>query len=150
MSVQVRESTLPDDFQFISDLVVRARDAGERWAASWTQTLILGEFQATRVFVADVAGQRAGFILLRPPGPAWEITLTAVATTFRKSGVFSSLISEVLAVVGRGALSTEIFLEVRADNSAAKSAYESCGFSAVGRRRAYYSDGTDAILYKRP
>ena len=147
--LQIRETTSEEDFDFIANLVESARLGGEGWALSWKRSLLLSELNSARTFIAIVSGAPAGFVLVRPPGAAWEITLTAVAASFRKSGVFSALFSEVLSILRRSASTLEVHLEVRADNSAAISAYLSCGFVAVGRRRAYYSDGTDAILFKR-
>jgi ribosomal protein S18 acetylase RimI-like enzyme len=148
VNADVRETTAAKDFQFILELVERARATGEKWALSWTQPLLLSELQAARVFLAFSSGAPSGFILIRPPGAAWEITLTAGAAPFRKAGVFSRLLGAVLLTVRRDAPITEVHLEARADNFAAVSAYQSCGFVAVGRRRAYYYDGADAILFK--
>jgi N6-L-threonylcarbamoyladenine synthase len=45
--------------------------------------------------------------------------------------------------------STETFLEVRADNPVAAALYESLGFVAIDRRKAYYQpDGVDAIVMR--
>ena len=38
-------------------------------------------------------------------------------------------------------------LEVRVSNVAAIGLYESLGFESLGRRRAYYEDGEDALLF---
>lgn len=149
----VRETTDVADFKFIQSLVEFARSSGEPWAASWTSSVLTDELKTARVFVAraNASTETAflGFIFVRPPGAAWEITLTAVSPNARKMGVFSALFTEVLEAIGRVAASSECHLEVRADNRAAIVAYESRGFKAVGRRPRYYADGTDAILYKR-
>jgi ribosomal-protein-alanine N-acetyltransferase len=43
-----------------------------------------------------------------------------------------------------------VFLEVRTDNDAARSLYESEGFTVVGRRRRYYRpSGADAYTMRR-
>lgn len=42
--------------------------------------------------------------------------------------------------------SAKILLEVSAENEAALALYSDLRFEMVGRRKAYYSDGTDAIL----
>jgi ribosomal-protein-alanine N-acetyltransferase len=42
-----------------------------------------------------------------------------------------------------------MLLEVRADNIAAISLYESFGFVINGRRRDYYGAGQDAVLMQR-
>lgn len=40
----------------------------------------------------------------------------------------------------------KILLEVSVENEAALALYQDLRFEVVGRRKAYYSDGTDAIL----
>jgi ribosomal-protein-alanine N-acetyltransferase len=40
-------------------------------------------------------------------------------------------------------------LEVRAGNKAAISLYHKLGFAEVGKRKAYYSDGEDALLMQK-
>ena len=37
-------------------------------------------------------------------------------------------------------------LEVSAENAAALGLYRSAGFAAVGRRKKFYADGSDAVL----
>ncbi len=44
---------------------------------------------------------------------------------------------------------TRIRLEVRADNRAAQSLYESADFRRCGQRTGYYADGADAWLYQK-
>jgi ribosomal-protein-alanine N-acetyltransferase len=43
----------------------------------------------------------------------------------------------------------EAFLEVKASNKGAQRLYAKLGFEEVGRRRRYYSDGSDAVLMRR-
>lgn len=40
-------------------------------------------------------------------------------------------------------------MEVRVSNVAAIGLYKSLGFEFLGRRRAYYDDGEDALLFVR-
>jgi ribosomal protein S18 acetylase RimI-like enzyme len=41
-----------------------------------------------------------------------------------------------------------LFLEVRAANTAAIALYRACGWKACGLRARYYPDGEDAVLYQ--
>jgi len=43
---------------------------------------------------------------------------------------------------------TVVHLEVRPTNATAISLYARCGFITIGRRKAYYENGEDAILMK--
>jgi len=40
------------------------------------------------------------------------------------------------------------YLEVREDNAAARALYATLGWAPTGRRRSYYRDGCDAVLYR--
>jgi len=68
-----------------------------------------------------------------------------VARSAQGRGIGRVLVS---ALVGhareRGA--SQLHLEVRADNTAARALYEALGFGQVGRRRDYYGRGRDAVL----
>ena len=67
------------------------------------------------------------------------------------SGLARALLIEAAAeAVKRGA--TTMFLEVAEDNLAALALYRDCGFTAHGRRRAYYMRGgaqpVDALMLR--
>lgn len=81
------------------------------------------------------------------PGEA-ELMRLAVHPRHRRRGIAGALVTAGLErLVHRGI--TRCYLEVREGNLAARRLYETLGFHAVGRRRAYYSDGTDALLMTR-
>lgn len=111
--------------------------------------MLRDEFAKAQVYVARDLGVFAGFLMIRPPGAAWEITLIAVHPAFRGRGVVEALVAALTASSTAGSGAAEIQLEVRADNEFAIRAYERMGFRAVGRRRGYYQDGVDAVLYSR-
>lgn len=88
--------------------------------------------------LAVIGTHEAGFSLCRAAGPEVELLLIAVHPGARRQGVARRLLMRAQEdAVARGA--TEIFLEVREDNHAAKNLYEMAGFSQVGRRPDYYS-----------
>lgn len=88
--------------------------------------------------LALLGTQEAGFSLCRAAGPEVEVLLIAVSPAARRQGVGHRLLLRSQEdAIARGA--TEIFLEVREDNFAAKYLYERAGFSKVGRRPEYYS-----------
>lgn len=136
--------------------------AGEEWASSWSPAAVLAESRSTKSFVVHSdSGEEAGCLFLRPPGALWEITLVFVAPAHRGRGVFEELFraakheilrtaSDGLEAVGQSTGSRQdqsrLGLEVRADNVPALKAYSRVGLREVGRRKAYYRDGCDAIL----
>lgn len=88
--------------------------------------------------LALLGTQEAGFSLCRAAGPEVELLLVAVNPSFRRQGIGQRLLVRSHEdAIARGA--TEIFLEVREDNHAAKNLYERAGFSQIGRRPDYYS-----------
>ena len=81
---------------------------------------------------------------------AWQgdIQTLAVSPDHRRSGLGRTLLRALLAEASvRG--TTEVFLEVRADNEAALALYAAEGFEAIDRRVGYYQpDGVDAIVMR--
>ena len=72
----------------------------------------------------------------------------AVAPEKRRQGVGAALVAEGLRrLEGLGV--RRCWLEVRPSNQAARGLYERLGFRPAGCRRAYYSDGEDALVYAR-
>jgi [ribosomal protein S18]-alanine N-acetyltransferase len=93
----------------------------------------------------------SGFILCRMAGDEAEILTLAVRPGQRRRGVGAALLRAVIeAVSARGA--GGLFLEVAADNLAARALYGKAGFVAVGGRSGYYRRGwgaIDAIVLRR-
>lgn len=149
--VEVRSYLFATDAKDVSAIVAEAHDGGELWALSWSETVFRDELDRAVIWVAIKGAKVCGFLCARPPGPSWEITIVAVAASLRGHGISELLIQALANHIGiqGDASSREITLEVRADNAPAQRAYEKSRFKAVGRRKAYYRDGEDAILYKR-
>jgi len=95
--------------------------------------------------VAVATGNIVGFIVIRRTAPAeTEILNLAVAPSWRRRGIASSLLGEAL----RG-VSGDVFLEVRESNIAARQLYAGAGFREAGIRRDYYSDPPEAAIVMR-
>jgi ribosomal protein S18 acetylase RimI-like enzyme len=150
--VTVRKA-LESDRDYVERLVDNAYQQREPWALSWTRKMLAAEMETADVFIAvDENSAPVGFACLRPPGFAWELTLVVVDPQFRGRGIVGSLldaISRCIRADERSASGSALALEVRADNRPAIRAYEAYGFREVGRRRGYYADGVDAILYTK-
>ena len=143
-----------EDSIFIKELVARAHASGELWALSWPSKAVESELKTGESWIAtDNFGRRLGFALVRRPGHAWEISLVAVDSELRGSDVFQSLVASIRQRADEDAAegtasSSVIDLEVRADNRSAIRAFEKNGFIKIGVRKAYYSDGVGAVLYR--
>ncbi len=88
-----------------------------------------------------------GFAIGSVVGDEAELHRVATAPERRRRGVGRLLLAAFLAAChARDA--TACWLEVRADNEAARALYESLGFRPVTTRRNYYADGADAVVYR--
>jgi ribosomal-protein-alanine N-acetyltransferase len=89
----------------------------------------------------------AGFVLARVAVDEAEVLTLAVAPAARRQRLGLALMRAAMAEAKqRGAVA--MFLDVAADNAAARGLYASLGFVEVGRRRRYYDDGTDALTLR--
>jgi ribosomal-protein-alanine N-acetyltransferase len=94
----------------------------------------------------------AGFAVASwlPQETAAEVEGLVVDQKYRRQGMGSALIGACMEWAAKSGASS-MRLEVRASNAAALVLYQRHGFSAVGRRRAYYSAPVeDAVLLQAP
>ena len=134
--------------------VVAIADSLEE-APRWNPQAYLGYLDsavlpARIALVAENAiGGVVGFIVTALIPPQAEVQLIAVAKHAQRRGIARRLFAELIAVMKERRI-TEVMLEVRESNRAARALYFSLGFTETGRRRGYYSDPKeDAILLGR-
>lgn len=77
-----------------------------------------------------------------------ELLRIAVDPGRRGQGLGRRLLEGCMAALAAEGM-TELHLEVRAGNAAARALYGACGWREVGRRARYYADGEDAVLCGR-
>ena len=98
-----------------------------------------------RLLIAEVDDSISGFAHSVWSGGPSELLGIAVASPFRGRGVGRHLMASLLqSFVGTAC--TELWLEVRADNTSAINLYRRTGACITGSRSRYYRDGTDAVL----
>ena len=100
--------------------------------------------------VARDGGDRLqGYVIAWHVVDEGELANLAVAPGDRRKGVASALLDAVLEdATSRG--TTEIYLEVRESNAAARALYSARGFDEVGRRKGYYRlPVEDALILRR-
>jgi ribosomal-protein-alanine N-acetyltransferase len=90
-----------------------------------------------------------GYVVALVMADEGEVADLAVAPAARRRGVARLLLDRVASEASEMGIRA-LYLEVRESNSAARTLYESSGFVAVGRRRAYYRRPVeDALLLRR-
>lgn len=105
------------------------------------QSLILAAFRSVD---SALIGLFSGWVVV----DELEVDNLVVAASMRKQGVGLALLRAALQQGWQRGASLA-FLEVRESNLAAITLYASVGFSAVGRRRAYYQDPLEDALTLR-
>lgn len=116
---------------------------------SWSATQICGslDLETTRLWLADRGAQPCGFLLAQDDGLSLEILTFCVDPAARRRGIGAALLEKALSdLPERGA-----FLEVAADNAAARKLYEKAGFERIGTRKNYYlraQGAQDALCYR--
>lgn len=114
-------------------------------------------------FVTLPANERVCFLVARDAGTnrllgfavAWhvmgegELGNLAVALDARRRGIGRALLEAVTTdALGRG--TTQLYLEVRESNAAARHLYAAAGFEEIGRRKQYYRRPVeDALILRR-
>lgn len=99
--------------------------------------------------LAAEGGEPVGFVLARQAADEAELLTLAVVAAWRRHGVGRRLLEDCLAALARSRVG-RVYLEVAADNVAARGLYGAAGFQLVGRRRDYYGPGRDALVLARP
>jgi N6-L-threonylcarbamoyladenine synthase len=141
---------IPADEQYIEQMMALEHESFHRDA--WTEESMRFEVLSnhTRYFVllqdSLVVGY-AGLSKLIGSNQA-DVQTIAVAPALRGKGYGRKLMQRLLLEAeAQGA--TEIFLEVRADNSVAAALYTSLGFSHIDTRKRYYQpDDVDALIMR--
>ena len=129
---------------------------------SWEGLLFGTDAWSPEVMVAELSHPASYYLVARPDGDDaivgyaglragnrggdGDIQTVAVAPEHRGKGL-GRLLVEALLSEARERLVSAVFLEVRADNDAARGLYASLGFQEIDRRTGYYQpDGVDAIV----
>lgn len=104
------------------------------------------EISERTIFVHTHGQEVMSFILFRCVGHEVEILDVGVRVKARRRGLACELLREAFARARQKKIK-KIFLEVSESNSAAIALYKKFDFVAVGRRKKYYPDGTDALTF---
>ena len=95
----------------------------------------------------EIIASQNGFIVWRATLDEAEIITIGVHPDARRSGIAAAMLGIMAADLKKRGVK-HIFLEVAADNVAARALYEQDGFVQIGVRPKYY-DGIDAIMMRK-
>jgi ribosomal-protein-alanine N-acetyltransferase len=120
---------------------------------AWSRQMLEGELaqqpDSRHYLVADQDGSIVGYAGLLTAGNQADVVTIAVALDRWGQGTGSALLEALLAEAARRGCS-EVFLEVRTDNTRAQELYRRHGFTKIGIRRGYYQpSGADALVMRR-
>lgn len=141
--------------------MIRVAPAADAAALAALESAVFGAGAWSEAQVAGTLAQPGGFGLLcfageTPVGHVlgWalvgeaELLRIGVHPAHRRQGLGAHLLQAFHGECGaRDA--AHLFLEVRADNAPAQGLYRAHGWTDAGRRRRYYRDGTDALVFTR-
>lgn len=117
---------------------------------SWPEEMLAHELTHPRALLLVAAwaeGRPAvGYVSFRSGAGEAELLRLAVDPAERRRGVARALVEAGFDLL-RGQGVETCFLEVRQDNEGAIAFYLDLDFERAGRRRGYYRDGTDALIY---
>ena len=117
----------------------------------WSENQVREEWAAENGhgWVAEEAGEIAGYAFFRTCLPESELLHLVVTPAKRRRGIARVLLQRALADLAVKGCSC-CLLEVRESNGAARKLYAAMGFTPVGRRKKYYRHPIeDALLLHR-
>ena len=117
----------------------------------WSSAEIINACQipATTLMLLGQRGKEyQGIALARRVERTVELFYIYIAPAYRKKELSRVLLDRLFDHFKNEA--DEMFLEVRAANTAAQKAYIRYGFTRMSLRKGYYSDGEDAIVMHKP
>lgn len=121
----------------------------DSWTAQGYRAEIADKDSRYYIAVEDEAGELLGWAGLMVVADAAEILTVGVVPAAQRRGLARLMLAALYDETRRRG-ARELFLEVRVDNAAAITLYDSEGFEQVGRRRGYYDHGrVDAVVMRR-
>lgn len=121
---------------------------GEGWNHHQCRSML--SMPSAKLLIARRKGTICGFVISRQAADEEELLMIAVSPECRSQGVGYLLLEHMLQTARADQVSA-VFLEMRADNPAAR-LYAKFGFHEIGLRKSYYTgpnkEKFDAITYK--
>lgn len=123
--------------------------AGDRIARRRMRAFSTGS-ETARIVVAESGAFLLGYalVLLRKSSRIARLYSLAVDPSATGRGIGRALLAGAESAAVRAGADA-LRLEVRTDNRAAISLYETAGYREIGRREGYYADGSPALRFER-
>ncbi len=146
MNSSTKIFALTSEFEFLqlAKLYGKIAKSAENCHFNWNQKTALEEIKRAQNLVVQEDGMFVAFITYRDYGDRIEISALGSEPYFRNKGYSQMLLKELKICATKQM--QPIWLEVHAENNVAMQLYQSCGFTAVQRRKGYYLDHGDAIV----
>ena len=134
------------------DLAALAAIERACFSDAWSESALRAHMEneaALTLLAEDESGAPCGALLLSCLVPEGEVYRLAVLPTHRRRGIGRLLLTRGLSLL-REAGVRQMYLDVRAGNTAAIGLYRALGFLECGRRANYYrAPREDAVLMER-
>ena len=138
----------PADLDRMKDIAASAAGAAQWPPEEYGKLFASLSVQTRTVLVAEDDGMVQGFIVGRCVDREWEIENIAVSPAMQRRGL-GGLLLEGFLREARSRQGTNVFLEVRKSNQAARLLYEKAGFVEAGQRKDYYRQPDEDALVLR-
>lgn len=136
------------DHDLLASLYDACFDSG--WDRPWSRNAFAEvlAMPGASGLLAVLNDQPIGFGLTLAAADEVEVLLLAILPAYRRQGRAGRMLVALLqAAAAKGA--RRALLEVAAPNTAAIACYSRAGFTPCGRRKAYYANKIDALIFEK-
>ena len=132
----------------LNDLEQIKDSLAENFDDFWNYNVFKSELENpnSKYIVAKIGNIIVGFTGFLKAVDDVHITNIVTAKKYRKHGIGTKLLENLINLAKQEENITSITLEVNSNNIAAINLYEKFGFNVVGFRKKYYNNQYDAIL----
>ncbi len=117
----------------------------------WPRAMFMMDYlfnDNSRYYSAKWMGKVVGFLAIWNEREKLHIVNIAVHPDYRRRGIGEKLMKFAIQLAKKEG-KNEIYLEVRASNTAAQMLYKQVGFEIFQRKPQYYDDGEEGLIMKQ-
>lgn len=122
----------------------------KHFSDGWSKQMLVSAFNGGRFLCLGAFENQNLIGVVTSSTTAYDADLESIIVSpeFRQQGIGKKLLSMLIEKLEMLNI-LKIFLEVRESNLSARVFYEKNGFSKISKRKKYYPDGEDALIYLR-